>query len=265
MDVRTQKVVKALREHALAHRAHARVPYSGRPVAAALLLADGTWVPGVRVESATFSLALPPLLNAVTTAIAAGRDDVVAAVLTRSAAPSDTAYLEALPHGPLYAIADDAFASDAPLPDVAGCLDPYLSVPLPSTTAEGIRLARQVAERAFVPASRFPVGCVLHTNDDRLVPGVNVEHPDWSRILCAERNALGTALSYGQSPGETMYLTCLRDDAGTPCGACRQWLVEHAPSAVLWMDRAAAPAERTTPEDLLPGAFRGAGLPRPAW
>ena len=53
-----------------------------------------------------------------------------------------------------------------------------------------------------MPASRFPVGGVLAVAG-RLVPAVNVEpHADparaeWTHVLCAERNALGTACSYG--------------------------------------------------------------------
>jgi len=265
MARRREDIIATLRRQAQAALAQAEVPYSGQPSAAAVLLADGTWVPGVRVESATFSLLLPPLLNAVTTTIAAGRTDMVAAVLSRPADPADAAYLEALPHAPLSRIAEDAFAVDGSLPEVGSRLDPYLAVPIPATTAEGIERARHVAERAFVPESQFPVGCVLQTARGMLLPGVNVEHPDWARILCAERNALGTMRSYGHSAGDALYLTCLHDDAGTPCGACRQWLVEQAPTTTLWMDRAAAPPEQAVPDDLLPGAFSGAALPRPVW
>ncbi|NBC18764.1 MAG: cytidine deaminase [Bacteroidetes bacterium] len=261
----SQDILDRLRHLTQAPLPQAHVPYSGRPASAVLLLADGAWVPGVRVESATFSLMLPPLLNAVTTAIAVGRTDIVAAVLSRPATVADAAYLEELPHARLPRIADDAFAVEGALPDVADRLAPFLSAPTPETPADGVALARQVAERAFVPASQFPVGCVLKTVQGRLLPGVNVEHPDWSRILCAERAALGTMCSYGLSPGDALYLTCLHDDAGTPCGACRQWLVERAPSTTLWMDRAAIPPERATPDDLLPGAFSGAALPQPTW
>jgi homotetrameric cytidine deaminase len=260
-----QDLIDALRDRTQAALSQAHVPYSGRPQAATVLLSDGAWVPGVRVESATFSLMLPPLLNAVTTAVAVGRTDVVAAVLSHSLDVADAAYLRALPHATLSRIAEDAFAVDTSLPALGDRLDPGLDVPLPETPSDGIALAREVARRAFVPESQFPVGCVLQTAEDDLVPGVNVEHPDWARILCAERSALGTMCSYALNPGAAMYLTCLHDDAGTPCGACRQWLVERAPATTLWMDRAAIPPERATPDDLLPGAFSGAALPQPTW
>ena len=58
------ETVDMLRREARAAAARAYVPYSGRGAAAVMLLADGLWVPGVRVESASFSLVIPALVNA---------------------------------------------------------------------------------------------------------------------------------------------------------------------------------------------------------
>ena len=122
-------------------------------------------------------------------------------------------------------------------------------------------LARRTAERAVVPESGFSVGCVLETSGG-LVPGVNVEHADWSRTLCAERGALGTAVSYGLGGFGRLFLSCVQDPKGTPCGACRQLLVELAPEAALWMDRGGAPPEAASPARLMPGSFTGDALGR---
>ncbi len=250
-----------LRKEARAAAARAFVPYSGRREAAVLLLSDGAWVPGVRVESASFSLVIPALINAFSTAVACGRSDVVAVALSRPLHPEEAAYLRATPAGAFTASTPEVFvhAETGVLPPPRGLLSPFLTEPAPADPSDGIALARTVARRAYVPASRFPVGCVL-VSEGLLVPGVNVEHEDWTRILCAERNALGTAATWGLATVETLYLTCLKDDAGTPCGACRQLLVELAPVSELWMDRGDAPADASTPTALLPGAFRGAGL-----
>jgi len=249
---------------AVAERAH--VPYSGHPVASVLLLSDGTWVPGVRVESASFSLVIPALVNAVTTAVAIGRTDIVAAVLSRAVLPEETVYMTSLPGGPLTQAGDDAFQAPGveTLPAVGTSRIPFLDVPPPADPRAGIALARQAAQRAYVPASDFPVGCVLVSGKDRLIPGVNVEHPDWGRTLCAERNALGTAVTWGLLDLRGLYLTCLKDPAGSPCGACRQLLAELAPEATVWMDRNNEPPEKALPSQLLPGAFHGRALVRPA-
>ena len=266
------ETLDALRSLAAAQAARAHVPYSGREEAAVLLLSDRAWVPGARVESASFSLVIPPLVNAFTTAAAAGRTDVRVVALSRTSSSAERAYVAESPFGPFAQAAPDVWVreDEAAWPDpasragqaVGARLDPFLETEIPRTSEEGIALARRVAERAVVPQSGFPVGCVLETSGGRLIPGVNVEHADWSRTLCAERGALGTAVSYGLAGFGRLFLSCLRDPKGTPCGACRQLLVELAPEAALWMDRGPASPEAASPARLMPGSFTGDALPR---
>jgi homotetrameric cytidine deaminase len=263
-------VLSALREQAQALTERAHVPFSNSPTAAVLLLSDGTWVPGVRVESASYSLTLPALLNAYTTAVAAERGaDVAAFVLSRPFRREERLYVEELPHGSFEARADDAWVrgravEDGGLPTPTDVLDPVLDDSVKTETIEteeeGLSLVRHIAERAYVPSSDFPVGAVLELDDGRLLPGVNVEHPDWARILCAERNALGTAQSYDLGSTRRLFLTCAKDPDGTPCGACRQLLAELAPDIDLCMDRHGEAPERAPVSALLPGSFRGRAL-----
>lgn len=253
----------SLRTRAREYTSRAHVPFSNDPAAAVLLLDDGTWVPGVRLESASYSLTLSALLNAYTTVVAAGRRaDVVAFVSSQVFRREECLYVDELPFGPYQAHAEDAWIhQDAgeKWPSPEDCLSPFLDLDL-SIEEDGVREARSLADRAYVPSSNFPVGALLETADRRFVPGVNVEHPDWARILCAERNALGTTQSYGVTPGPRLYLSCLEDPEGTPCGACRQLLVERAPNLTLWMDRHSDPPEQATLPSLLPGSFRGRAL-----
>lgn len=261
-----QEPLAVLRASARAAAQHAYVPFSGRSEAAVLLFKDGTWIPGVRIESVAFSLSIPPLLNAYTTAVALERRDIAAAVMNRPLRPQERIFLDATPQASFRPAAPDAYVQEdaASLPPPRQRLSPFLSEPTPETPAEGIRQARALAKRAYVPASHFPVGCVLVTADGRHLPGVNVEHPDWMHILCAERNALGTAYSYGCTDVRALYLSCPTDPTASPCGACRQLLVELAPDAVLWMDRGSAPPDSVQPDTLLPGSFSGRALARRA-
>ncbi len=230
-----------------------------------LLLDDGQWIPGVRVESASYSLTIPALLNAYTTAVTWGRSaDVVAFVLSRPFRREERLYVEELPHGPYKAYADDAWlrgrwTDDGARAPFGDPFSPFLEGPV-REPARGVRDARRTAGHAYVPASSFHVGAMFELEDDRLVPGVNVEHPDWARILCAERNALGTVCSYDAAPARRLFLSCAEDPEGTPCGACRQVLIEHFPEAELWMDRHDDPPEQTPLSALLPGSFRGRAL-----
>lgn len=257
------------RVRSLAPRAH--VPFSKTPTAAGLLIRNGTWIPGVRIESASYSLTLPALVNAYTTAVALGRDEeVVAFVLSRPLRREEQLYLQDLPHGPYQAYANDAWLpprahrdGSLPLPDAP--VPPVLGAGPQNGGAEdhpqrGLTRAREAAQRAYVPSSGYKVGAAMELEDGRIVPGANVEHPDWTRILCAERNALGTVLSYGLPDIRRLFLACLSDPHGTPCGACRQLLAEQASNATVWMDRHEASPEDTTVSDLLPGSFQGRAL-----
>ena len=254
----------SLRETAQTLTDRAHVPFSDSPTAAVLLLDDGTWIPGVRVESASYSLTLPALLNAYTTAVALNRaTDVVAFVLSRPFRREESLYVEDLPYGPYDAWADDVWLKpgthDDALPAPASACSPALDATIDSE-ADGLRATRRLFDTAYVPSSDFPVAAILETDDGPLIPGVNVEHPDWSRILCAERNALGTVQSYALGSVRRLFLSCEHDAEGTPCGACRQLLAELAPESVLWMDRHDDAPARTTISALLPGSFRGRAL-----
>ena len=178
---------------------------------------------------------------------------------TRTLSPADR--LLAAAFGLDRTLADDAVAAAVvpPVTTPLAFVAPGLATDSPRDAATGIALAEAMGRRAVVPESGFHVGCVLEAGGV-LVPGCNVETSDWGQILCAERNAVGTARSYGLAPIRTVWLHCPGDGC-SPCGACRQVLAEHADGATVWMPSAAGPVA-TTPAALLPGAFTGASLRR---
>lgn len=257
-------LVSQLRRRAGTLTTRAVVPFSDEPRAAVLLLDDGTWIPGVRVESASYSLVLPALLNAYTTAVSLNRaTNVRGIVVSHPFRPEEELYLEQLGHTSFDVRGDDVWLCGSFGDDEPSILDdPLLPFIRGSVTAprEGVDLARQTARRAHVPDSNFHVGALLQCSNGRLVPGVNVEHPDWTRTLCAERNTLGAFFSYGLKSAERLFLSCTDDPEGSPCGACRQLLAERLPDTEIWLDRQDADPERTTPSTLLPSSFQGQTL-----
>lgn len=230
-----------------------------------LVLGDGRWVPGVRIESASYSLSISAIGNAVTTAYSLRCFEEVAGVIASAPlSPADEAYLQVL-DGFSDAFPPRTNGTDltsywrtAPPSSLTPPVDP--TMPVPNSPAEGIAAAREVAVHAHIPESRFPVGAVLVHAAHTAVPGVNVEHPDWTRILCAERNALSTAYAYDLTECTALYLSCPKARHGSPCGACRQVLAERAPDAMLYMDRHADSPERSTPAALLPAFFNSSDL-----
>lgn len=251
----------ALRKRARRTAAHAYAPFSKRPAGAALLLSDGRWVPGARVESASYPLTIPALLGGFVTAVAGGRRDIRAVALSRPFYPGEVAWLADALGAPATAEHPDAaaFGTEA-LPALAERWEPFADVAEPATDAAGVELAREAAQRAVVPESNFHVGCALVAESGRVVLGCNVEFGEWTRGLCAERTALAAAAAYGVGAVHRLYLSCPADPHGTPCGACRQLLAEHAAAAPIVMDRGQAAPETTTPADLLPQFFTGAPL-----
>lgn len=98
------------------------------------------------------------------------------------------------------------------------------------TTAERLMAAaRDAAERAYVPYSRFPVGAALLTGDGLVVTGCNVENASYGLTVCAERTAVFTAAAAGHRTILAVAVTAPRVPSVTPCGACRQVLNEFKP------------------------------------
>ncbi len=240
--------LKDLTARARKAAARSRVPFSNRPKGAVLLLSDGHWVPGCRIESAV----LPLAITALQAAIAAGKRDVVAAVLSCDADATENNFIKGGPFPSLQRVILNVYLVTEKLPPTRAHLPTHLAS---STVKEGMMAARLAAKRAYTPVPGFAVGCAGRTNEGMLVTGVNVEHEDWQRMLCAERSLLAIQRSWGRPELAEIFIACIHADTSSPCGACRQLLVELAPHATIWMDRSSGPPWRSSPKRLLPRAF----------
>jgi cytidine deaminase len=110
--------------------------------------------------------------------------------------------------------------------------------------------ADAVAERAYAPYSEFLVGAALRTRDGRVFEGVNVENAAYPLGVCAEKTAIGHAVSEGVRPGEIEALAV----TASPCGGCRQWLHEFGIDRIVYR-RANGEVVAATPAELLPDTF----------
>ncbi len=113
--------------------------------------------------------------------------------------------------------------------------------------------ARHAAERAYAPYSRFQVGAAALLRDGRVVLGTNVENASYGLTLCAERAALARAVAEGARPGEVEAVAV----TASPCGGCRQWLLEFGVGRVVFP--VAGELVARTPAELLPESFELAG------
>jgi cytidine deaminase len=88
--------------------------------------------------------------------------------------------------------------------------------------------AEAVAKRAYAPYSSYFVGAVVRAQDGREFEGVNVENAAYPLTVCAEKSALTAAATAGCRPGDIEAIGI----SASPCGGCRQWLLEWRISVV---------------------------------
>ena len=88
--------------------------------------------------------------------------------------------------------------------------------------------ARQAAQNAYAPYSKFRVGAALRLTSGETVTGANVENGSYGLTICAERSALVRAVAqFGPAIRvAAVAIANLNRAASPPCGACRQMLAE---------------------------------------
>ncbi len=115
--------------------------------------------------------------------------------------------------------------------------------------------------RAYAPYSRFPVGAAVLTASGRVFPGCNVENAAYPATICAERAALVSAYAAGEREIVALAVVADTPEPVSPCGTCRQVMLELAPRCVVIQANLRGDQLVTTPDGLLPGGFTGESLP----
>ena len=122
-------------------------------------------------------------------------------------------------------------------------------------------------EAAYAPYSGFHVGAALRLADGSVVVGSNQENAAYPSGLCAERTAVFAASAQHPEMRDYEVLAiAVRDEKGSlceasPCGACRQVLLEYEqrqghPMRVLCLLAGGRVREHESVSNLLPFAFQ---------
>lgn len=119
-----------------------------------------------------------------------------------------------------------------------------------------IQAALQAKTAAYVPYSKFPVGAALLTADGEVYKGCNIENASFGLTNCAERTAFFKAISEGVTQFTALAVTANTEGPVSPCGACRQVMVEFCdPAMPVYLTNMKGNILETTVGELLPGAF----------
>lgn len=117
-----------------------------------------------------------------------------------------------------------------------------------------LRRAYEAQSLSYSPYSGFRVGVALLFEDGTVVTGCNVENASYGLTLCAERNAMTTAVAQGLKKPVAAAVAGEQDVPCTPCGSCRQFLAEFNIAMDIVLDKGGEP-EVIRLSDLLPRCF----------
>lgn len=119
--------------------------------------------------------------------------------------------------------------------------------------------------RAHAPYSNYAVGAALLADDGNIYSGCNVENASFPEGWCAETTAIGQMVVGGAKRIVRAVVVASRIDGErvpggrfcTPCGGCRQRLMEFAasPATEVWAADPEGASQRFTMAELLPAGF----------
>ncbi len=84
----------------------------------------------------------------------------------------------------------------------------------------------EASVNAYCPYSKFPVGACVLTENGNIYTGCNFENSSFGLTICAERNAVGSAVVAGEKKIKAVAIYSPNMEDCYPCGACRQVLHE---------------------------------------
>lgn len=100
---------------------------------------------------------------------------------------------------------------------------------------ELIQKAISVRKNSYSPYSNYKVGAALLSTNGKIYVGTNFENVAFGAGICAERVALGAALSNGERSFLAICI-CGNNIDITPCGICRQALSEFNDLEIICCD-----------------------------
>lgn len=116
--------------------------------------------------------------------------------------------------------------------------------------------AKEVSANAYTPYSKFNVGACVLAESGNIYTGCNFENASYGLSICAERNAIGTAIANGEKKIKAVAIYSPNMENCSPCGACRQVIYEFkSDEGVVVLTELNGEIISHSIDDLLPGGF----------
>jgi homotetrameric cytidine deaminase len=118
--------------------------------------------------------------------------------------------------------------------------------------------AREAQKNAYAPYSRFNVGAALYIQEHTaIIAGCNVENVSYGATVCAERNAIASAIArYGTAAADHLLVISPSDPPVVPCALCLQVLREFCkPTLKIYLATPEGIQRTLTLQELLPIQF----------
>ncbi|MCK5922154.1 MAG: cytidine deaminase [Methylococcales bacterium] len=108
-------------------------------------------------------------------------------------------------------------------------------------------------QNAYAPYSNYKVGAALLTANGNIITGINVENASYGLSNCAERTAVFKMVASGEQ--SILAIAVCTENSGSPCGACRQVLIEFASDIPVYLCDPHGNTRETSLHKLLPDHF----------
>lgn len=117
-----------------------------------------------------------------------------------------------------------------------------------------IQVCLESKQKAYTPYSHYNVGAAVETEDGTIFGGANIEIASYSPTLCAERNAIFSAVYQGHRKIKRIAITGDSEET-FPCGVCRQVMREFGKDMEVLIVKDKDNVRTFTLEQLLPHSF----------